>query len=163
MEEPIEGEKKQKHNGNSIKERNSNFSFSSLNHLEIKKKGKVGSSNSFQQQIGFLLVLPKPTKPRGGPPCQSLIRNKRGQLTWTPQRTKLWCIGSHLSQSNLYLKKQKKLSLELLHPPFIFFWIKRKKAPQVKNPTVQTSSTAVIQREGIKSEIGSYWMNREPN
>lgn len=81
MEEPIEGEKKQKHNGNSIKERNANFSFSSLNHLEIKKKGKVGSSNSFQQQIGFLLVLPKPTKPRGGPPCQSLIRNKRGQLT----------------------------------------------------------------------------------
>lgn len=42
MEEPIEGEKKQKHNGNSIKERNSNFSFSSLNHLEIKKKRQSG-------------------------------------------------------------------------------------------------------------------------
>lgn len=40
MEEPIEGEKKQKHNGNSIKERNSKFSFSSLNHLEIKNKKK---------------------------------------------------------------------------------------------------------------------------
>jgi hypothetical protein len=33
----------------------------------------------------------------------------------------------------------------------------------VKNPTVQTSSTAVIQREGIKSEIRFYWMNQEPN
>lgn len=42
MEEPIEGEKKQKHNGNSIKERNANFSFSSLNHLEIKKKRQSG-------------------------------------------------------------------------------------------------------------------------
>lgn len=78
MEEPIEGGKK--HNSNSIKEKSSNF-LSQVSTTLKKKKSKVGSSKSFQKQIGFLLVLPKPTKPRGGPPCQSLIRKKRGQLT----------------------------------------------------------------------------------